>query len=82
MSRSTFWASPCTRIWAWNLRRASSSSMAEKSISSTTQLRPGGERAVRAVGQTCLHQPELGRGAKPPCWPDNPSLKERRDLGV
>ena len=32
--------------------------------------------------QTSLHQPELGRGAKPPCWPDNPSLKERRDLGV
>lgn len=39
MSRSTFWASPCTRMCAWNLRRASSSSMLEKSISSTTQLR-------------------------------------------
>lgn len=38
MSRSTFWASPWTRMCAWNLRRASSSSMAEKSISSTTQL--------------------------------------------
>lgn len=38
MSRSTFWASPWTRMCAWNFRRASSSSMAEKSISSTTQL--------------------------------------------
>lgn len=38
MSRSTFCASPCTRMWAWNFRRASSSSMPEKSISSTTQL--------------------------------------------
>lgn len=38
MSLSTFWASPWTRTWAWNFLRASSSSMPEKSISSTTQL--------------------------------------------
>lgn len=49
MSRSTFWASPCTRMCAWNLRRASSSSMLEKSISSTTQLRAGRE-GVRSGG--------------------------------
>lgn len=36
--RSTFWASPWTRMWAWNFLSASSSSMPEKSISSTTQL--------------------------------------------
>lgn len=41
ISRSTFCASPCTRMWAWNFRRASSSSMPEKSISSTTQLWEG-----------------------------------------
>lgn len=39
MSRSTFWASPWTRMWFWNFLRASSSSMLWKSISSTTQLR-------------------------------------------
>lgn len=38
MSRSTFWASPWTRMWFWNFLRASSSSMPWKSISSTTQL--------------------------------------------
>lgn len=38
MSLSTFCASPWTRTWAWNFLRASSSSMPEKSISSTTQL--------------------------------------------
>lgn len=38
MSLSTFCASPCTRTWAWNFLKASSSSMPEKSISSTTQL--------------------------------------------
>lgn len=44
--RSTFWASPCTLMCAWNLRSASSSSMAEKSISSTTQLRRNTSRKL------------------------------------
>lgn len=38
ISRSTFWASPWTRMWFWNFLSASSSSMLWKSISSTTQL--------------------------------------------
>lgn len=38
ISRSTFCASPWTLMCAWNFLSASSSSIAEKSISSTTQL--------------------------------------------
>lgn len=44
MSRSTFWASPWTRMWFWNFLSASSSSMLWKSISSTTQLYQQGDR--------------------------------------
>lgn len=39
ISLSTFWASPWTLICAWNFLKASSMSIPEKSISSTTQLR-------------------------------------------
>jgi len=45
IKRSTFWASPCTRMWDWNFRKASSSSIPEKSISSTTQLQENLEMA-------------------------------------
>lgn len=49
MSRSTFCASPCTRMCAWNFLSASSSSMAEKSISSTTQLKQGKATSVSSA---------------------------------
>ena len=55
MSLSTFWASPWTRIWAWNFRRASSSSVPEKSISSTTQLRDKDRTGIR---NTSVRPPE------------------------
>lgn len=45
MSLSTFWASPWTLIWAWNFLRASSRSIPEKSISSTTQLKHTQQRS-------------------------------------
>ena len=60
MSRSTFWASPWTRMWDWNFRSASSKSMEEKSISSTTQLRS-------REGGVALSIP-LQRTSDPP-WP-------------
>lgn len=49
MSRSTFCASPCTRMCAWNFLSASSNSMAEKSISSTTQLKQGKATSVSSA---------------------------------
>lgn len=53
MSRSTFWASPWTRMWFWNFLRASSNSMPWKSISSTTQLAHKGTDRAKWMKPIC-----------------------------
>ncbi len=53
--RSTFCASPWTRIWAWNFRKASSSSITEKSSSSTTQLQQTNVMSTHACCMPQLH---------------------------
>lgn len=64
---STFWASPWTFICAWNFLRASSRSIPEKSISSTTQLR-------RTIVEEMLH---LYAQAKTYMW-----IKKKQNTSV
>ncbi len=62
ISLSTFCASPCTRIWAWNFLKASSNSIPEKSISSTTQLSKRRNRQKMKEGErVCKKNKVLSR---------------------